>query len=230
MKKTFIIAAVLCVSMTTAGIAQETERKHEKEKPSDVREKFQLGVKAGANYTGLFDSHAHDFSYDTKFCFAAGAYGTASISKYLGLQLEALYSQRQIEAEGSLPKDLNQNLLGIDYTLKRTVAYVDIPLYVQLKEGEHLVFLAGPSINFLISRDDKLTFSSAADKGQAIFDAQTMRSSVFGFGGGIDYRIKRFVLGVRGYRDLQDTNKNRSILAPYYKNKMLQFTLGFKLI
>jgi hypothetical protein len=226
MKKTFIIATALCASMAANCLAQEPTKK-----PSDDREKFQLGIKAGANYTGLFDAHAHTFNYDTKFCFAGGIYGTASISKYLGLQLEVLYSQRQIEADGNLPKDMSGAPLNTEYVLKRKVSYIDIPFYVQLKEGEHLVFVAGPSVSFIVNREDKLTFTGGdAGKAQAIFDAQVMRTPTFGFGGGVDYRISRFVIGVRGYRDLFSTNENSNILAPYYKNKMLQISLGFKLI
>ena len=85
MKKLALIIG-LFASTVSIGIAQENE--------TDNREEFQFGLKAGLNYSNVYDAKGEQFNANAKFGLAAGVFMAIPIGKYLGIQPEVLLSQK----------------------------------------------------------------------------------------------------------------------------------------
>lgn len=81
----------------------------------DYRENLKFGLKAGANYSNVWDENDNDFEADGKAGFAAGAFLHIPIGKFLGVQPEVLYAQKGFQGSGVL--------LGQPYDFKRTTNY-----------------------------------------------------------------------------------------------------------
>lgn len=130
----------------------------------DTREKLMFGIKAGTNYSNVYDSKGDDFKVNGKFGLAAGAFLTIPIGKYLGIQPEVLFSQKGFQATG--------NVINQPYDLTRTSNYLDIPLYITFKPIEFLTIMAGPQFSYLIQQKDKLTVGNTSVEQRKEFDNQ----------------------------------------------------------
>lgn len=85
MKKIILIISAV-TTMANFSNAQET----------DLRERLLFGLKAGVNYSNVYDTQGEEFQADPKMGIAAGAFIAIPIGKYLGIQPEVLYSQKRI--------------------------------------------------------------------------------------------------------------------------------------
>ena len=83
MKKVILMIALVTISVTNSN-AQST----------DNRSAVSFGIKAGTNYSNVYDSDNEDFVADGKFGFAAGAFVAIPLGKFIGIQPEILYSQK----------------------------------------------------------------------------------------------------------------------------------------
>jgi hypothetical protein len=184
---------------------------------TDLRDKFQFGLKAGANYSNVYDTRNQEFSADYKFGFAAGAFLMIPFGKYIGFQPEILYSQKGYKATGTL--------LTIPYELIHTTDYIDIPLLLSIKPSPFVTLLAGPQYSFLIKQKDEFTSGSFTEDQVKEFRND---KSVLCFLGGIDFNLNPFVLGTRAGWDLQNNNGDGTSTNPRYKNFWYQATLGIK--
>ncbi len=88
-------------------------------------DKITAGLKAGVNYTNVWDEEGQDFRADPKLGLAGGVFIGIPLGKYLGLQPEMLISQKGFKGSGTL--------LGNGYSMTRTATYLDFPLQVQIK-------------------------------------------------------------------------------------------------
>ena len=213
MKKLILVAAIMAL-VANSSIAQDNG--------TDFRKKFQLGVKAGTNYSNIYDSKGEKLEAENKFGFVGGVFIAIPVGRFLGIQPEILFSQKGYKQTGTF--------LGSTYDLTRTTDYIDIPLLVSIKPIKCLTIQAGPQYSYLIKQKD--VFSSAITNidQEEEFKNDNIRKNTLGFIGGFDVNIKRIVLGARAGWDIQNNNGDGTSTAPRYKNAWTQLTLGFRLL
>jgi len=211
MKKLALIIG-LFASTASIAIAQENE--------TDNREEFQFGLKAGLNYSNVYDAKGEQFNADAKFGLAAGVFMAIPIGKYLGIQPEALLSQKGFKATGMI--------LGSSYDFTRTTTYLDIPLQFALKPSEFITILAGPQYSFLIKQRDVFTNATTSIAQEQEFENDNIRKNIFGVVGGVDINLRHITLGARAGWDISNNNGNGTSATPRYKNVWYQATIGYK--
>lgn len=207
MKKLILIIAIVSL-FTSIGSAQD--------EGVDSRNKLQLGVKLGLNYSNVYDSEGEDFVADPKFGFVGGGFVSIPFGKLLGFQPEVLLSQKGFKSSGSV--------LGVDYNYTRTSTFIDVPLFLQVKPSEIITLVAGPQFSFLIKQKDKLGDSSIDQE----FDNDNLRRNIMGFVVGVDICPSNLVIGARAGWDIQDNNGDGTSTVPRYKNVWYQVTMGFR--
>ncbi len=212
MKKIIIIAAIL-VSIAKIGTAQDSNLE------TDNREKFHVGLKAGLNYSNVYDEQGAEFNADAKFGLVGGLFLGIPIGKYLGVQPEVLISQKGFRGNGSI--------LGSSYSFTRTTTYVDIPLQFQLKPSEFITLLAGPQFSYLVNQRDVFTNTIVSYEQEQEFKNDNIRKNIFGVVGGIDINLKHIILGARVAWDVQNNHGDGTMNTPRYKNVWVQGTIGY---
>lgn len=211
MKTIKVLATLAIISVASLAVAQDGE--------TDNREDFRFGLKAGANYSNVYDEKSEDFNAESKFGFAGGVQISIPINKYLGLQPEVLFSQKGFRGEGTM--------FGLDYSFKRTTSYIDIPLQIALKPSEFITILAGPQYSYLIKQKDEFNSTLFSDSQEEEFNNDNIRKNIFGFVGGFDINIMHVVLGARVGWDITENHGDGSSSSPRYKNVWLQATIGY---
>ena len=186
----------------------------------DFRERFTGGLKAGANYSNVWDDNDQEFEADGTFGFAGGAFISIPLNKFVGIQPEVLISQKGFQANGVL--------LGNTYSLKRTTTHLDIPLQLQLKPSEFLTLLAGPQFAFQLSENNRYTYGANSVEQEEAFKNDNIRKNLLGFVGGLDINISHFVISGRFGFDFQKNNGDGSSETPRYRNHWGQLALGFR--
>ena len=212
MKKLTLIT-FLSLSMASIGIAQDNE--------TDNREKFQVGLKAGLNYSNVYDESGDEFHADAKFGFAGGAIMAVPFGKYLGIQPEILISQKGFRATG--------RMLGDTYTFTRTTTYLDIPLQFAFKPSEFITLVAGPQFSYLLSKRDVWSSTTNSYAQEQEFKNDNIRKNIFGFVGGMDINLRHIILGGRVGWDIQNNNADGTSTTPRYKNVWFQGTVGYNI-
>lgn len=215
MKAFAITGIVVLLAITSSVMAQQDEK-------MDYRKDFRIGLKAGLNYSNVYDKQGNDFSTETTFGFAGGAFASIPFNKYLGLQPEALISQKGFEGTG--------RILGSRYKLSRTTTYLDIPIQLAFKPSEFVTIMAGPQVSFLLNQEDEFESSAVSYSQEQKFENDDIRKNLLGFVTGIDIHIKRTVIATRIGWDLQQNHGDGSSSTPHYKNVWLQATVGYSII
>jgi hypothetical protein len=211
MKTIKILASVAFMSITFIVFGQDGE--------TDNREDLRFGLKAGLNYSNVYNSKTEEFNADAKFGFAGGVVMQIPIGKYLGVQPEILFSQKGFKGEGSL--------LGFEYDFSRTTSYIDVPLQIALKPSEFITIVAGPQYSYLLSQKDEFTSTIYSDSQEQIFENDNIRKNIFGFITGIDINIKHFAIGARMGWDIMNNKGDGTSSTPQYKNAWFQGTIGY---
>lgn len=211
MKKSTLIAAVF-MSVITIGNAQDN-------KETDNREKFQFGLKAGLNYSNVYDEAGDEFKADAKFGAVAGVAMIIPFGKYLGIQPEALISQKGFKANGMI--------LGTPYYFTRTTTYADFPLQAAFKPSEFITILAGPQYSYLLNQRDVFSNTATSYEQEKEFQHDNVRKNIFGVVGGIDINLRHIILGARAGWDVQNNNGDGTTSTPRYKNVWFQGTVAF---
>jgi hypothetical protein len=209
--KKIIIVLLITVTAVTTNYAQT----------SDKRGEFHLGLKAGMNYSNVYDSQGEDFVADAKAGFVAGGFLTIPIGNFIGIQPEVLFSQKGFKGNGTL--------LGSPYQVTRTTNYLDIPLMLSLKPAKSVTLLAGPQFSYLMKQKDEFTNGIANTFQIQEFENDNIRKNTLGFLLGADFNFDSIVLGTRLGWDIKDNNGDGTPTTPHYKNKWFQMSLGFKL-
>jgi hypothetical protein len=186
----------------------------------DDRSAISIGIKAGSNYSNVYDSNNDDFNSDGKMGLAAGVFVAIPIGKFIGFQPELLFSQKGYKSSGSI--------LGLDYSLTRTSNYIDIPLLFALKPISTLTLLLGPQYSYLIKQTDVFDNPISSIVVEEEFNNDNIRKNTLGFIGGIDININAFVLGGRVSWDLLNNNGDGTSTSPDYKNVFGQITIGYR--
>jgi len=187
---------------------------------TDNRGKLTFGVKAGTNYSNVYDSEGEDFVADGKFGLAAGAFVVVPLGKIFGIQPEVLYSQKGFKSTGTF--------LGTNYEMTRTTDFIDVPILVSIKPVEYVSLLFGPQFSFLMKQTDDFTGGSLSTSQQDEFDNSNLRKNIFGLTGGVDFNIDHLVIGLRGGWDVKNNDGDGNSTTPRYKNMWYQATIGYK--
>lgn len=210
MKRIYLILTALTF-VTLTAIAQE----------DSFRESAHFGVKAGLNYSNVYDSEGEEFDANAKLGFAGGMFLSVPIAEFIGIQPELLFSQRGFQASG--------RLLGSNYNFTRTTSFIDIPIMLSVMPSEFITLLAGPQYSYLVQRKDVFTSPVANYEQEKEFENDNIRRNILCFTGGIDVNIQHLVLGARAGMDLQKNNGDGSSTTPRYKNMWYQATIGYRL-
>jgi hypothetical protein len=184
------------------------------------RDAFHFGVKAGANYSNVYDIRGEDFTADFKFGFAGGIFVSIPLGDYLGIQPEALYSQKGYESNG--------NILGATFKLTHVTNYIDIPILLQIKPSEFMSIVAGPQFSFQVSSENSFSSSLLSVQQQQDFDNLNVRKNILGVLAGFDFNVQHVVIGTRFGLDLLNNNGDGTSTSPRYRNLWIQATLGFR--
>jgi len=211
MKKIIIVTGLL-VSFASFGVAQNDS--------DDAREKLQLGIKAGLNFSNVYDAKGDDFSADPKFGLAAGVLLAIPIGKYLGIQPEIQVSQKGFKATGVI--------LGEPYDFTRTTTYIDVPVQIAFKPMPFLTILGGPQYSYLAKQHDVFKSPTTTYAQEQEFKNDNIRRNIFGLVGGVDFNLSHIVFGARVGWDVQNNNGDGTSSTPRYKNVWFQGTIGFK--
>ena len=212
MKKAIIMIAFVAFA-TTSSKAQTTDT-------TDNRNHLTIGLKAGANFSNVYDSQGEDFVAEGKIGFAAGAFLVIPFGKVFGIQPEVLYSQKGFKSTGKF--------LGTDYSLTRTTDFIDVPLLVSIKPVEYVSILFGPQFSYLLKQTDKFTAGELNTTQEQEFNNDDLRKNIFALTGGVDINIDHFVIGLRAGWDVKNNVGSDNSTTPRYKNAWYQATLGYK--
>jgi hypothetical protein len=214
MKRSIIISFLL-LCFTFAIRAQENTAS-----APDSRNKLHFGIKAGLNYSNIYDEQEDEFTADPKFGFAGGAFLSIPIGKYLGVRPEVLFSQKGFYAE--------RRYLEGTYSFSRTTSYIDVPLLVEFKPVTFLTIVGGPQYSYLLNQTDIFKDGNSTAVQQEDFANDNLRKNTLGAIVGLDVNISRLVLGARYAVDMQNNNGDGSSSIPRYKNQWLQGTVGIR--
>lgn len=205
-----MIVAVACVAYHSKAQEDRTE----------VRDRVLFGLKAGTNFSNVYDTKGEEFDAEAKLGLAAGAFATIPIGKYFGIQPEILFSQKGFKAKG--------NLLGSTYDFTRTTNYIDVPLLIAVKPIEFLTLVAGPQYSYLLKQKYDFENASTSIEQEEEFINDNIRKNTLSFTGGVDINLKHIVLGARAGWDFLNNNGDGTSTTPRYKNVWLQATLGYR--
>lgn len=186
---------------------------------NDNREKFKFGIKAGTNYSNVYNSKTEEFTAKGKFGFAGGVMVHVPLGEIVGIQPEIMISQKGFKGEG--------RLLGFDYNFTRTSTFLDFPILLAIKPSKTFTILAGPQYSFLLKQKDTFTSTLYSTDQEQVFENDNIRRNILGLVAGFDVNIKHFVIGARAGIDLLKNNGDGSSDTPRYKNALVQATVGY---
>ncbi len=207
---------IICLMLISSGITLNAQ-----DADTDNRSNLTFGIKAGLNYSNVWDEQGQDFQADGKLGFAGGLFLGVPIGKYLGFQPELLISQKGFQGSGTL--------FFTPYSFTRTTTYIDVPLQLQFKPIRYVTIVLGPQYSYLMSVRNTYTSGSTTSEQEQEFSNDNIRKNILGFVFGADINVSHLVLSGRLGWDLQNNNGDGTSYTPRYKNQWLQFTLGFKI-
>src|SRR6218665_369353 len=216
MKKIIYVLALFVI----CGIIVGQNNDNDQAKRTDFRNRLLFGLKAGVNYSHVYDSKGSDFMANPKFGAGAGAFLSVPFGKYFGLQPEILFSQKGFVATGTL--------LNAPYKLTRTADYIDIPLLFVFKAGEFTSIMAGPQYANLIRQKNTFSNVSASTAQIQEFENDHVRKKMLGLATGMDLTLRHIVISARAGWDIQKNNSDDNASTPRYKNRWYQGTIGYR--
>jgi hypothetical protein len=208
------IALVAALFIGAIGFAQDSSIPS-----SDSRESVQFGVKAGVNFANVYDEENQEFVAEGKAGFAAGAFVSLPLGKFIGFQPEVMYSQKGFKSTSTI--------LGTEFEFKRTSTFIDIPLQLQIKPIEQISILVGPQFSYLVETKDELNGNSSTTEEDQI-NQDNLKKNIFGFVVGADINLENFVISGRAGWDISKSDKDGNESDPRYKNQVVQLTLGYR--
>lgn len=205
----------LLALLTNLGLSQAQYSK------SRFWDGFKFGIKAGANYSNVYDVQGDQFTADGKVGFAGGLFLEIPITDYIGVRPEILYSQKGFKATGQY--------LSVPYTFTRTTDYIDIPLLLTLKPTPMLSLFGGPQFSFLTKQKDVFASTLLSTQQQQDFSNDNYRKNLMSLTAGLGVNIGPTTLDLRANFDLQNNNGDGTSTTPRYKNAWYQATLGIRI-
>lgn len=183
---------------------------------------FNFGIKAGGNYSNVYDSQGEQFKADGKYGAAFGGFVSISFGKLLGFQPEVLYSEKGFKSTGTV--------LGSAYAMTRSTGYIDVPFLLAIKPLSMLTILVGPQFSFLVNEKNSFTTSTTSVLQEQEFKNDNVRKNILCLTGGVDLNFSHFVLGARAGYDMEQNNGDGTSTTPRYKNAWYQATIGYRFL
>ena len=184
---------------------------------SHLNAQVNFGLKAGMNYSTMYDEETPvGFNAKPKAGFAGGAFLSIPIIPFIGIQPEAMFSQKGYIARGD------------NYEYSLTTNHLDLPILLKLKPLPFLHIVGGPMYSYTLSRDEKITSGGRSVIQHEDFDNSNLRKNTLAAIGGLDLNFSRIVVSGRAGWDLTNNNGDGSSTEPRYKNFFTQATLGFR--
>ncbi|MFY7888003.1 MAG: porin family protein [Spirosomataceae bacterium] len=183
---------------------------------------FNFGIKAGGNFSNVYDSQGDQFKADGKYGAAFGAFASISFGKVLGFQPEVLYSEKGFKSTGTV--------LGNAYEMTRSTGYIDVPFLLAIKPISMLTILVGPQFSFLVNEKNSFTTSTTSVLQEQEFKNDNVRKNTLCLTGGVDLNFSHFILGARAGYDMQQNNGDGTSTTPRYKNAWYQATIGYRFL
>ena len=185
---------------------------------SGTTEPIKFGIRAGINYSNIYDEKGNGFVADDKLGYVGGAFASIPLGRYIGVQPEVLYSQKGFKASG--------NVLGFNYNYKETLSYLDVPVQLQIKPIPQIAILVGPQYSYLL--DTKYEFNGNTSRAQEdAISRDNYKKHILGFVVGADLNVDGFIFGIKSGWDITQTDKDGSSTSSRFKNQVLQATLGY---
>ena len=213
MKKLFIATAFVLLSLNSLQ-AQDSK--------SRFWDGFKVGIKAGANFSNVYDTKGEEFTADGKLGFVGGAFLEIPITDYVGVRPEVLYSQKGFKASG--------RYLTAPYTFTRTTDNLDIPILLTIKPHEMFTVFAGPQFSFLMKQKDVFNSTLLTTEDQQQFSNDNYRKNLMSLTAGVGINMGPATLDLRANFDLQNNNGDGTSTTPRYKNAWYQATLGIRIL
>ena len=210
--KKIILTGVIALLASVYSFSQSSSE--------DFRSKLHFGVKAGINYSNVYNESGEKFVADPKLGLAAGVFLSIPIGKYIGIQPEVLLSQKGFSATGVI--------LGGTYSFTRTTTYIDVPLLFAIKPAEFLSIYAGPQYSYLIKQKDAFETAQSSIEQEQEFENENIRKNILGVTGGIDINIRKIIVAARVGWDIQKNNGDGTSATPNYKNVWYQLMVGYR--
>lgn len=214
MKKILILSTLISFLGVHSGFSQRSVSRY--------WEGFKIGLKAGANFSNVYDTQGDQFAADRKLGFAGGVFLEVPLSDYLGIRTEILYSQKGFKATGQY--------LSVPYTFTRSSDYIDVPVLVTLKPVPMLSIIVGPQFSFLTKQTDLFSSTILTTEQQQAFSNDNYRKNLMSITAGVALDFGKVVLDVRANYDLQKNNGDGTTTTPRYNNAWYQATIGFRII
>jgi hypothetical protein len=214
MKKILIFSTLICFLGAHSGFSQRSISRY--------WEGFKFGLKAGVNFSNVYDTQGDQFTADGKLGFAGGVFLEVPLSDYLGIRPEILYSQKGFKATGQY--------LSVPYTFTRSSDYIDVPVLITLKPVPMFSINFGPQFSFLTKQTDVFSSTILTSEQQQAFSNDNYRKNLMSITAGVALDLGKVVLDVRANYDLQKNNGDGTSTTPRYKNAWYQATLGFRII
>lgn len=198
-----------------------TNMSYSQEKTTETINPFKFGLKAGLNYSNVYNTSGEEFVADPKFGLAAGGFLAIPIGAYLGVQPEILFSQKGFKGSGKI--------LGSTYKFTRTTNFIDVPLFISFRPSEYFSLLVGPQYSYLIKQKDVFETGGSSIEQEQEFKNDNIRRNILCFAAGADFTLKQLVLSARVGWDITKNNGDGTSTTPRYKNMWYQATIGFRL-
>jgi len=214
MKNLFIGLTLAFMYMATTSQAQSSK--------SSFWDGLKVGIKAGANYSNVYDCQGEAFKADGKVGFVAGGFVEIPITEYVGIHPELLYSQKGFKASGQY--------LGAGYSTTRTTDNIDIPILLTIKPTTMFTLFGGPQFSYLVNQKDVFTSTFLSAGQQQDFSNDDYRKNLMSATAGIGFNMGPVILDLRANFDLQNNNGDGTRTTPRYKNAWYQATIGIRIL
>lgn len=186
----------------------------------DLETKVRVGFKAGVNYSNIYDTKEDEFVASGKAGVAVGGFVSIPIGKYIGVQPEIQFSQRGFKADGTI--------LTMPYTVKRTSAYLDVPILFSVRPAPFVSILLGPQYSFLLYQKDRFETTLYSYEVKQEFENDNIRRNTLCLVGGFDINLGPVVVGLRTGWDMLKNRGDGTSTTPQYKNAWAQGTIGYR--
>lgn len=189
----------------------------------------QFGAKAGLNLASQtnadVDSNGNLKSSKMKPSFYLGGFAEYTISDFVGVQGELIYSR-----QGGFTKE-TEAVFGTTKTWTR-LDYLNIPILAKIYVLENLSIDLGPQFGFLVSAKGKWETTGADDpddNGSETVDIKKITNGFdMSFGMGVSYKITPNIeVGARYNLGLTDTVKDNPT-KDKEKNNVIQVGVGYR--
>lgn len=184
----------------------------------DHRDEFGFGLKAGVNFSNVYDEEGEDFVADGRTGFFGGVFVSVPFGQLLGVQPEVNYSQKGFKA--------SQSVLGVPFEFERTTSHLDIPILLQIKPHKCFTILAGPQFSYLLDTKDELKGVFEFVDEESITE-DNYKKNMIGVVVGLEANWNSFLITARGGFDLTQSDVEGNTTSPRYKNQVFQLGLGY---